>query len=59
YYVGNIVNDISGITRKSTDKNLIGEVDFLICRAAVNPFPGVCDGGDGDGGDGLATVATG
>lgn len=30
YYVGNIVNDISGITRKSAGKNRIGEVGFLI-----------------------------
>lgn len=32
YYVRNIVNDISEITRKSTDKNLMGEADFLITR---------------------------
>ena len=30
YYVGNIVCDISGITRKSTAENLIGAADFLI-----------------------------
>jgi len=29
YYAGNIAGDISGITRKSTTKNLIGVADFL------------------------------
>lgn len=28
YYSGKIVNDISGITRKSTDKNLIGRLSY-------------------------------
>ena len=32
YYARNIAGDISGITRKSTAKNLIGAADFLILK---------------------------
>ena len=35
YYVGNIVCDISGITRKSTAENPIGAADFLKERSLL------------------------